>query len=452
MSLSIQSTLSHLQGMISEISSTKIRGRLTELFDSKDFNLLFRQSVCVKDNAAIFNFLLSNREILKIDLYGIGKESGTVFHVAYKTNNLKVLKLLEDFTLPFDLAINKLQSQIPKDGFTETSTFIVTNEHSASDYLIEESEEQCEGTLFIGTSGLSALDLVTPSIDHILMVDISSRVKDFWRAIEPIIRASTDREDCASKLIERFINDYRDNGEQSSFLEFIQQDRIIPVRWLMDDRSFKVIWEIVKNRRFAFLQADFTNPKACKEIRNVLDRYELINRITYLSNIIEYTDKFKEYGMALEFLLNKKTMIVDVEPTPFKFTTKAYTIPSKSVKGLSRFLYFLLGVPNYQLPTIVQRSRMRNGESIEELYPIIKLAGSLSKDVDLFFEYGNEMGFFTKSEISDNEKYFLEKSNELARRKVSPQESVQAMIKIIGMRLYGSASGGGGGGKACLQK
>jgi hypothetical protein len=95
---------------------------------------------------------------------------------------------------------------------------------------------------------------------------------------------------------------------------------------------------------------------------------------------------------------------------------------------------------------------MRNGESIEELYPIIKLAGSLSKDVDLFFEYGNEMGFFTKSEISDNEKYFLEKSNELARRKVSPQESVQAMIKIIGMRLYGSASGGGGGGKACLQK
>jgi len=438
--------------MISEISSTKIRERLTELFDSKDFNLLFRQSVCVKDNAAIFNFLLSNREILKIDLYGMGKESGTVFHVANKTNNLKVLKLLEDFNLPFDLAIDKLQSQIPKDGFTETLPFIVTNEDSAIDSLIEESEKKCEGTLFIGTSGLSALDLVTPSIDHILMVDISSRVKALWGAIEPIIRASTDREDCVSKLIEYFINDYHDDGEQSSFLEFIQQDKTIPVRWLIDDRSFKVIWEIVKNRRFAVLQADFTNPKACKEIRNVLDRYELINRITYLSNIIEYTDKFIEYGMALEFLLNKKTMIVDTEQTAFKFTKKAYTIPSKSLKGISRFLYFLSGVPNYQLPRLLQRSRIRNGESIGELYPIIKLAGSLSKDADLFFEYGIKMGFFTKGEIAVNEKYFIEKSNELARRKVLPQESVQEMTEIIGMRLYGSASGGGGGGKASLQK
>lgn len=336
--------------------------------------------------------------------------------------------------------LNQISSVVTR-RFERGRVFITTNEAKELESIEKLKQIKAIGAVFIGTSGLTSLNLasVRKMVEYIVIIDSSPLVKLFWGKIGDVIKNSSDREECLINLerhIVQRINDY--TSFEENYLDIFCSALKSSTSWLYDDIRFKKIWEIFKNGHFVFLQADLADGATTQKIQKIFKRFELQVDTIYLSNIHEYFDHsgYTDYEKSLESLLSTKTIIVDTIERAFK-VTKIF-LYYKTDMCLLDHIDLPLEHACHLPETLQQQVRQRDGEPVKTLYPIIDIARRLQLQGDtslLFYHYGLYKNYFTKKELKEAEK----KTQEALESLISEKKSYPDKFKIIGANLEKTA-------------
>lgn len=225
--------------------------------------------------------------------------------------------------ISFAFSFQKTSSSFEDSFFKNNKVHIFTNEKNERESIEKLRTLAPVGNLFFGTSGLSSLNLasVRPSIQYIMIMDVSNCTKLFWKKMKKLIR-NHSRIECIKKIEEHILQKFQDYGLKKSSCEISAKKLMHPTSWLSDDQRYEKIQSIFKKRQFVFLHADFQDSNFVKKMKKKLSFFQLKIDVFYSSNIINFIllKNLSKYQHSLEYLLSENTIIVDTEEQPFKIT------------------------------------------------------------------------------------------------------------------------------------
>lgn len=209
-------------------------------------------------------------------------------------------------------------------------------------------------TVHLGASCLYNLDLACRSgVDHIVIFDISSRVEQFWQAVEKIIVNSANRLEVYEKLNSLFYEDFGkyfcdEKGPNPSlekrlakiYADTLAKDVIEGNSWLCSDERFNKIKNIFSRHHFRFVLLDLSKPREFLQLLQLKD-LDLKIKTIYLSNILEIYKDDKEGCLAsLEPFIDYDTFVIDAKKTakdqPFSLAQRCR---QKKGRPLVEFLF-----------------------------------------------------------------------------------------------------------------
>lgn len=407
---------------------------------NKDFNLLLRKAAAKANLIGLLKFLLENKCVFNLDLAAKGATSGTALEIAKKNQNKLAIDLLEEANPTFASCFNDITSSVKNAYFENSQVYITTNENQEEQTLSTLQKMDSVGQAFIGTSGLSSLNLaaVRKQVDYIVIIDPSNRTKLFWKNISHLIISCSNRKECLEKIKIHLLLSMDNYGLEKKAVGLYCKELSSPKSWLAQDDRFEKIWKIFKGNRFAFLQADLIDTPVCESIKKVFERFNLKTDTAYLSNIHDYInpEDYQQYEKSLECLLSKNTIIVDTHDQSFKITKELANLFFRSKVPLNthqKFQYeFEKSPDDNQFAS--QRVKQRNGEPIRTLYPMIELAYQV-KPSELFYQYGIKMKFFTDEEMKAASKKVSQKLTSVLNV-MSEKIPTQLLIKLTTEVLY----------------
>lgn len=217
--------------------------------------------------------------------------------------------------------------------------YLVTNEVRADETLKTAMEHPVENaTVVVFTSGMFGLNyasarglksLSDKRIQHLISLDYSQTVKEFWELAAPIIRESINAADCAQKINNlvktqsaKFfpttqLNDSDSTADQ--WLKMLNLEISLGQSWLFTDERFQIIKGIFSNDHFVHLSVDLRSVDNISSISKTLQKLELKIDSIYLSNVAEFfkPDELTNYQQALQqFQTNSipTTFFIDTYP------------------------------------------------------------------------------------------------------------------------------------------
>ncbi len=257
------------------------------------------------------------------------------------------------------------------------------------------------GNLAIGVGGFCTLDFASlrENIKYILIIDTSAKTQLFWKNMVPIIRKAEDRKDCEKKIHQNIISWINDYGHfEKDMDEHYISLLIKSTSWLSTELRFSRIKQILNNNHFACIRMDIFDKKAICAIQTINESYGIIADIMYVSNIINsiQAEDLEKFGQSLSILSTSKTIFIDNEEENYKITPNL----AERVFCLSDCICFAANYDIRPFPRLKLRIKQR-GDDIQKYYPIIELAGKISKidSANLFYAFGIYRDYFEAEEM-----------------------------------------------------
>jgi len=287
--------------------------------------------------------------------------------------------------------------------------YVTTNETDTRSALATLEKAVSVGNLAIGVSCFCTLDIasVRENISHILIVDCCEYTELFWEKIAPIIKNSSNRNDCIQKIGSHIRANKEvyfsalsatDQTEQVEEHIFSMETR----GWLSTNKGYNKVKIIFDKNCFAFKRLNLCDVKACRVINELHQRMGLKTDTIYLSNVIEFIspENLPSYGQSVELLTSQNSIIVDTRPRPFKNTLTFFEKFPKD--GLELFINFPreYNCPPPEFPA--QQVRLRDSQTIPQLYPLIEFASNKAPQ-DVFYDFGIAQEYFTEEEMEEVE-------------------------------------------------
>lgn len=254
----------------------------------------------------------------------------------------KIQSLWRGFSTRTHFKISKLDSRFA----TDDKTFLVGNDPK----ILNLSAEASNKIALIGTSGLRSLQLglelsSSNGIPKIVIVDISSKVVEFWRKLRN--ESSALQNPTHSQFTQFFSNFIEKNKElyrdlpadiytkktaQNQIYE--NQDPILYFNRIVDVFGVDKVLAAIKNT--SVLHQSWTNPEVFTKLRNILKLYNFDKIIAYSSNIAQcvthssakdlcksienlspslsiFTDYCPEHHIPENFMLLEDTNALEIE-------------------------------------------------------------------------------------------------------------------------------------------
>jgi hypothetical protein len=221
--------------------------------------------------------------------------------------------------------------------------YLVTNEGNAKSTIDAAMRHPVDASVVLFTSGMFGLNyasvrglksLSTRRIEHLICIDYSQAVKEFWELASPLICESTNARDCALKIsslvtaeADKFFPPIRlSDGTVSpasraatAWLHAMQSEIDGNLSWLSSETRFQMIKDIFQNDRFIHLPIDLRSIDSTTHISETLEQLDLKLDSIYLSNIVEVVkpELLENYKNAIERLRansTSSTFLIDTYP------------------------------------------------------------------------------------------------------------------------------------------
>jgi hypothetical protein len=194
-------------------------------------------------------------------------------------------------------------SLVPEFPRRMTQRFLKSNEVGQERTLNWLRGQEVFGDTFVGTGCLFSLDAFSKrpkAVSNLLILDISSKVKEFWDSVDEIVKTSDHREVAMLKMVEKFPKLDRDYLEGEG-------------RWLSTDEQFLKVKDLFSSASFSFHYADFHCPYTLNKLGEALKLASRRIDTIYESNIglanFANSGKFGGEGLAK---LVKDTLVANL--------------------------------------------------------------------------------------------------------------------------------------------
>jgi hypothetical protein len=156
--------------------------------------------------------------------------------------------------------------------------WLLSNELEQSQTINWLKSTKIYGDTFIGTGcffTLNAFSSRPEQVDHLVVIDISSKVADFWKKIKKIVLNASDREGA----IENTMNEFG----------LKREDCLKDESCLSTEEQFLKVKKLFRENKFALLLADFSNNDTLEKIGLSLKKNSRSIDTIYESNIGSFT-------------------------------------------------------------------------------------------------------------------------------------------------------------------
>jgi hypothetical protein len=164
---------------------------------------------------------------------------------------------------------------IPEDERKFTRKFLFSNELNQEKTLEYLKTEKSFGDTFVGTGcyfTLNAFSIRPQKVDHLIVIDISVGVQNFWKTIEKIALNSRNSIEALQGLITEFPSHSKE--------EFLYANS-----WISSDDQFIKVKKLFSEGKFVFLRCDILNSGNSSLIGEALKRSNKEIDTIYHSNI-----------------------------------------------------------------------------------------------------------------------------------------------------------------------
>lgn len=218
----------------------------------------------------------------------------------------------------------------------EHRLFLTTNEADQDVSLEKLARHETVGDTIMGVSCFFTLNIAScrgltsrdsrARIKHIVMLDRSAALKDFWGHAIEIIKSSADRvevkdkivvlvkercrfygyescESCLSSWAEREIRDFQSEIDRGD-------------SWLSSDIRFARIKQIFDESHFVFKSVDWFDGEAVIDIVERMKRCGMVLDTLYTSNLNEYAeseDRLREFQRSIDPLLSRDVFLISTK-------------------------------------------------------------------------------------------------------------------------------------------
>jgi len=164
--------------------------------------------------------------------------------------------------------------EVPSYQGAFRAKWLFSNELEQSQTLDWLQSKRAYGDTLIGTGcffTLNAFSIRPEQVNHLVVIDISLGVLDFWNDIKAIALRSNSREEAIEEIIAKFEID------RSKCLE----ERT----WLSSDAQFLKVKRLFQENKFAFVRANFTDVTSLQRVGDALKSASVTIDTIYESNI-----------------------------------------------------------------------------------------------------------------------------------------------------------------------
>lgn len=256
----------------------------------------------------------------------------------------------------------------------DEGVYFTTNEGEQKDTIRKLSEKHINTTAdtIVGVSGLCTLNIGSTraisqkNINHLIMIDCSKHVQNFWKNMEKIIKESQTRQEAHQKienLIDRKKFKYysrfcqcRARALAEDHKRSLKKEIESDISWLSDNRRFERIKGIFDANHFKFFKLDLFEPQTMDPLVEYMKGKTL--DFIYLSNVGEYAEnsgKLHKFRESLAPILNpaRRALIVDTRMRSCcceKLTQKVFIRNKASLEEC-----FPESSPKYEIETMIPK-------------------------------------------------------------------------------------------------
>lgn len=224
--------------------------------------------------------------------------------------------------------------------------FIVTNEQGQKETLEKLERHKTNGNTIIGVSGFFTLnaasiraskveDKAKEQIEHIILIDCSKRVHDFWMNMRKIIEKANNHLETAEEtkklLLEKKDFYYGGSPRHSSetiangFITRLEDEISSGLSWLSNKERFQKIKDIFDRGNFTCLQVNLCEQEAMDAISETMTEKGMTLDAFYTSNVRDYAEQdglLSSFQKSLNRIITPKAFIIDTRPTKNAYNQK----------------------------------------------------------------------------------------------------------------------------------